>query len=1182
MNGTLISPFGTPVHELCKLGDAELWTALAEKGSTAAVHKATDVNLTLTCADVQSLAPGARGVARGAVDWYWRVLQRAASRRGARAGPRTLFLAADVLEAWERARGEIDAVRARLPADLRAGGACDRVVVPHAAPGGAWSLAVLTVAGTSVTVAHCDPAAVFDARVPQALAGLLSAATTAAAAGDATLASRLCFSVRARPLPVATSSASGIAVLWAARSIFFGAPEGETIPEGAEASVRAHLARELLSDSLLAVDETTVSHELPPPLCGTCRAPASSAGKDGAEGAEKSPEEQERRRARVREVVRDEKDRSEWREALQAAGDALWTREREGARTHEVRCSDIASLLPGAGTGTGTPSGEAVRFYLWMLQRTATASRAWGKALVLDLDRPETLPREGMLSPDSYDLLFFPFVAGAAATPEGVPLRPAFTFIAVHPHVRCAGGERLALFFDAHARWTRAHATRVAEKLAALDIASGKPREDLMFYCWTVPGSKRPDSKQEAQSPQKQQPLSDADSIVLAMLYALSVFANTPPPSSTTAVSGSALEEDRFRLVRALVLNKLADLTPATTTEEEQGKKEKEHKEEEEYNLTKACMEDKRMETFVVGDGAEQGEAEPPLPRRLECPATLTTQPTPVQSYGPATPRFLERALAGVLEQSGSARARALRGLRGRAPIAVRTYRRYLALLMREALEFGNRRYGARVWVDLPEVRTVTAALDLYALYDFLLFPFEDAARTGHCTLVVADLGALAARGVVTLLHVDALGVCAREDVSTVVRLIRCDRENKGLPPCVARIVPTRCADPALAAAPGDSAAFCMFCAHNLLLPLAQGRAADPTLFSAATLPIFRAHMADELESGTITPFFPDGLQPVTLNPYTKKPMPVEDVHVKAPEVKAPEVKAQETAPAKSTSPAAQPQQQPQRAMPEGEQYEAQYAALEKLWASQSFGELQAKLQAMLLRAPGQLLHSRATLLNGQPCAGTAAAALVARDVLELVPGNVVTERTAVWYCALVQDAARTHPAWRQATVLLSPDAFSRWRARKDAAETLRALGPADALAPGTVLALPVRESVHRWALLLAVPARSTDGAATDVSLLFVDPHGAFSPMVRADATALLQACFAARGGAGALTVSHKNVPLPAPAADPAPGDSAVAVLALIRAVVAREKLGLPRRLIPAFRLHAIREMLKNSLLPMN
>ena len=263
--------------------------------------------------------------------------------------------------------------------------------------------------------------------------------------------------------------------------------------------------------------------------------------------------------------------------------------------------------------------------------------------------------------------------------------------------------------------------------------------------------------------------------------------------------------------------------------------------------------------------------------------------------------------------------------------------------------------------------------------------------------------------------------------------------------------------------------------------------------------------------------------------------------------------------------------------VPESDSYERRYAELEKLWASPSFGDVQRKLQAMLVRAPEQLLHTRGTLLNGQPCT----AALRARDVLELVPGNVVTARTAVWYCALVQDAARAHRAWHQHALVVAPDAFARWRARKDAADAAAALGAADLYAPGTVVLVPVCESTQRWSLLLALPARDADGRAR-VQVLFVDPAARFDPMVLADCTALLRACHTARGCPDAPLVVTKHVPLPAAAAHPAPCDAAVAVLALVRAVVARETMGVPTRLIPAFRLHPIRELLKNSLIPLH
>ena len=40
--------------------------------------------------------------------------------------------------------------------------------------------------------------------------------------------------------------------------------------------------------------------------------------------------------------------------------------------------------------------------------------------------------------------------------------------------------------------------------------------------------------------------------------------------------------------------------------------------------------------------------------------------------------------------------------------------------------------------------------------------------------------------------------------------------------------------------------------------------------------------------------------------------------------------------------------------VPESDSYEQRYAELEKLWASPSFGDVQRKLQAMLVRAPEQ------------------------------------------------------------------------------------------------------------------------------------------------------------------------------------------------------------------------------------
>jgi len=251
------------------------------------------------------------------------------------------------------------------------------------------------------------------------------------------------------------------------------------------------------------------------------------------------------------------------------------------------------------------------------------------------------------------------------------------------------------------------------------------------------------------------------------------------------------------------------------------------------------------------------------------------------------------------------------------------------------------------------------------------------------------------------------------------------------------------------------------------------------------------------------------------------------------------------------------------------------FSKLEQLIQSPGFQALPQRMMSLLARNPDQVLHTRDINLNELYRPVT----LATRQIMQLLPGNVLTDAVVSWYAAMVQEGAMKDPSWRQ-SVIFPPEVFSAWRAKKDIMETMSAVGTKNPFIPDTLILFIVCESAQNWSLIVGRPQNSSSGLV--VHLLFFDPNAQFHEHVIDDCVSLVRTCYVSRGGdASTLNIVLRNVQLAADCSCPAPNDCAVSVIALIRSLVAREKLGLPLRLIPAFRFHAIREMLNNSLLPL-
>jgi len=503
---------------------------------------------------------------------------------------------------------------------------------------------------------------------------------------------------------------------------------------------------------------------------------------------------------------------------------------------------------------------------------------------------------------------------------------------------------------------------------------------------------------------------------------------------------------------------------------------------------------------------------------------------------------------------------------------------------MKESMEFGKKRYGAKVWVDVPEIRMVTMSLDIYKMFDYLLFPFEDAERKGYCTLVVADLVTMRARGFIPLLYYDVLGKFVRDDVSNVVSIIKGDRKNKDLEPKnmkIQQIRSTEMVNPDSA----DSALYCMFHAHNLLLKLEKEEADDSLLFRTATQEWFRKHMADELEHSTVMAFSPDGQQPVDITPGSKKtsiPLPTlstadipRDASPRAPlsPVRSTPFSRSASPSPRSSSPLSPPGELRNQ---QEEQKCSTYVKLEQLLASPAFNTIQQRMLNLLARNPEQILYTRPVLVNDQLCPSV----LATRQTMQMVPGNVMTEQLFNWYCGLLQDAAKKNQDWRK-SIIFTPEVFSAWRAKKNIAETGSVTGTSNPFTPDVVTLFPVCESALSWSLLVARTQPGPGGLT--VNLLFFDPNLRFNASVLDDCVSLVRTFYVSRGGdANRLTVSTRKVELPEDCCSPEPIDCAVEIISVLRSVLSRDKIGMPKRLLPAFRVHIIRELLSNDIIPLN
>jgi len=227
----------------------------------------------------------------------------------------------------------------------------------------------------------------------------------------------------------------------------------------------------------------------------------------------------------------------------------------------------------------------------------------------------------------------------------------------------------------------------------------------------------------------------------------------------------------------------------------------------------------------------------------------------------------------------------------------------------------------------------------------------------------------------------------------------------------------------------------------------------------------------------------------------------------------------------------------------------------------------------LLARNPDQILHTRPAVVNEQ----LNPAALITRQIMQVLPGNVVSEQLFNWYCGLLQEFAKKNHEWRHTTFFM-PEVFSAWRAKKNIIETMASIGPSNPFTLDTVVMFPVCESALNWSLLIGRSQPSPSGLV--VNLLFFDPNSAFNDAVMSDCVSLVRSFYAYRGGnPNALKVATRKVELPDDCCSPAPSDCTVSVMAVVRSVVTREKIGMPKQLLPAFRIHVARELMSNTII---
>jgi len=381
-----------------------------------------------------------------------------------------------------------------------------------------------------------------------------------------------------------------------------------------------------------------------------------------------------------------------------------------------------------------------------------------------------------------------------------------------------------------------------------------------------------------------------------------------------------------------------------------------------------------------------------------------------------------------------------------------------------------------------------------------------------------------------------------------------------------------------------------------LLLKLDKEQADDPLLFRTATQDRFRGHMADELEKCKIMAFSPSGQQPIELGPMgdNKKDLQV----AVEPEAKMPVSAHTPISPRTPTSPVLSNSPQtpkspylqntPQTSTPQpvsaspvpsfappNEQIDKDYIKLEQLRMSPSFSSIEQRMLDLLARNPDQILFTRPAVVNDQ----LNPAALVTRQIMQMLPGNAISEPLFNWYCGLVQEAVKKNPEWRN-SIIFTPEVFSAWRAKKNVTEAVSCIGTTNLFSLDSVVLFPVCESAMNWSLIVSRSQPSPTGLV--VNLLFFDPYSRFNDAVLSDCISLVRSCYALRGGnTNTMKIATRKVELPDDCSTPIPCDCAAEVMAIIRSVITKEKLGMPNRLLKAFRIHTIRELLNNEIIPL-
>jgi len=553
--------------------------------------------------------------------------------------------------------------------------------------------------------------------------------------------------------------------------------------------------------------------------------------------------------------------------------------------------------------------------------------------------------------------------------------------------------------------------------------------------------------------------------------------------------------------------------------------------------------------------------------------------------------------------------------------------RRYMLLLMRESLvrnannslellaqstngKTSSKNRSYRIWVDLPEIRSITTTEhNLFTDFDSLLFLFNDKDSVGHVTLIMArEHGA---RNFVGIDHYDLMNEFRPSDRRRVMAFVKEERSLTKRPEMEMRKHNEGWSD---SAQPNerDSAVFAMWWAHKLVFgPLDNGCALDS--FNLDTINRIRAHFAEEIKQNKVFPFSqlpkaepPPEPKPVKPLVRVKKhtcvrvesfvdefpePTIMEAVVVPAPPAPEPVTPACTKAPESFVAerqdedlhhvffrhgdddsvPAAEQEAQPVEPDPARK---GDYYNLENVDATKLQKLVDTVADIGFRKDPHKVICTRSKTLDGKQQEMT----LEARHLATFAPRCSLAVEAFTWYCCMIQDRseelAKSNPS--RTCVIMHPGVIALWKMTNSVQTCRTLIGESPIFRPRARVLFPIQTDQMMWSLIVVQNGPDNNSVP---NILHFDPCNAFSAINVGYVESLMQAMRVEyKLPRYPDAIPQKNV-LMDPQCDPLDvQDTSVAILSIIRSLACGQKLGMPARLFRLFRMRIIYEIMKNTL----